>query len=112
MERMRDARRAILEAPEQITIVQTESTVIVTSGDGHTTRLATDNSKVKDDSTGITRRTHWDAGKLVTEITGLGPGKIIETYAYAADTGNLTVTLTFDGGSNRPPVHRVYSRAG
>jgi hypothetical protein len=110
MERMRDARRAILEAPDRITIVQTDSTVIVTTGDGRTTRLAIDGTKVKDESTGITRRTRWEAGQLITEITGAGPGKIVESYDRAPDAADLRVTLTFEDGEARPPVHRVYSR--
>ncbi len=45
-----DAMRDLLEAPERMTITRTESMVIITTGDGRTTRLATDNSKVKDES--------------------------------------------------------------
>jgi hypothetical protein len=40
--------------------------VVITTGDGITTRLSTDNKKIKDESTGIERKTHWDGAKLVT----------------------------------------------
>ena len=59
-----------MEAPERLTIVRTESLVIVTTGDGRTTRLSPDGKKIKDDSTGIERKSKWDGNKLVTEITG------------------------------------------
>ena len=83
--RMRDAMRDIMTAPENLTIVQTQSMIVVTSGDGRVTRLSADGKKIKDENTGIERRTKWDAGKLVSEVTGLGSGKIIETYAIDPD---------------------------
>lgn len=112
MRRMRDAVRDIMEAPERLTIVQTETMVIVTTGDGRTTRLSVDNRKIKDESTGIERKTHWDGQKLVSEITGAGPEKILETYESSADTHQLIVTLQLDSkDKGRPLVHHVYDAA-
>jgi hypothetical protein len=109
MRRMREAMQEILEAPDRMTITQTESMVIITTGEGRTTRLSTDGSKVKDDSTGIERKTHWDKNQLVSEISNAGPGKITQTFAVNPDTHKLTVTLDFGNGDNRrPPNHRVY----
>jgi hypothetical protein len=109
MRRMRDAMRDILDAPERMTITKTESMVIITTGEGRTTRLSTDGKKVKDESTGIDRKTRWAAAQLVSEISGAGQGKMTETYAVNPDTHQLTVTLQFGNGSNsRPPVHHVY----
>ena len=61
--RQADAVRAIMEAPERLTIVRTESLVIITTGDGRTTRLSPDGKKIKDESTGIERKTKWDGNK-------------------------------------------------
>src|SRR6266550_2472799 len=56
-QRMRDALNQELRAPDHMTIVSSDTTVIITTPDGHTTRLATDGTKVKDESTGIERKT-------------------------------------------------------
>jgi hypothetical protein len=109
MRRMRDAMQEILEAPDRMTITQTESMVILTTGDGRTTRLSTDNKKVKDDSTGIERKTHWDKDQLVSEISNAGPNKVTQTFLVNPDSHRLTVTFDFgNGDKGRPPSHRVY----
>jgi hypothetical protein len=107
MRRMRDAMQEILEAPERMTITQSESMVIITTGEGRTTRLSTDGKKVKDDSTGIERKTRWDKAQLVSEISGVGNGKVTQTFATNPETHQLTVTLDF-GDNRRPPRHHVY----
>jgi len=96
-QRMRDALRQEMQAPDHMTIVSSETTIIITTPDGHTTRLATDGKKIKDESTGVERKTKWDAGKLVSEISGLGRGKITETYAVDAGSKQLRVRLDVDG---------------
>jgi hypothetical protein len=93
LERRVEGMRAILQPADRLTITRTESMVIVTTGDGVTTRLAPDGSKVKDESTGIERRTRWEGTRLVTEISGAGSGRITESYAVDASTGRLIVTL-------------------
>ena len=101
MRRRMEATRDLFEAPARITIVRTGSMVIITTGDGRTTRLATDNSKVKDESTGIERRSRWEGEKLVSEISGAMGGRITETFELAADTGRLVVTLQPEGRQRR-----------
>jgi hypothetical protein len=96
-QRMRDAMRQELQAPDHMTIVSSDTTIIITTPDGHTTRLAPDGKKIKDESTGIERKTKWDAGKLVSEINGLGRGKITETYSFDPDAKQLHVKLDIDG---------------
>jgi hypothetical protein len=96
MARQRQALRDIMEAPERLTITQTESMVIMTTGDGRTTRLSTDGKKVKDDSTKIERKTKWDGGKLVSEISGAGPGKITETYSVDPEHHQLIVAIQME----------------
>jgi hypothetical protein len=107
----RQARRDIMEAPERLTITQTDSMVILTTGGGRTTRLSTDGKKIKDDSTHIERKTKWDGGKLVSEITGAGPGKITETYSVDPEHHQLIIAIQME--SSRMPqatqgIRRVY----
>jgi len=106
-QRMRQALRDEMEAPDHLTIVQTDSTVIITTKDGRTTRLSTDGKKVKDESTGIERKTRWDGGRLVSEVSGLGPGKITETYSVDPELKQLRVALAIDG-PRKTSLTRVY----
>lgn len=111
MKRRMEAMRDLINAPEHLTITRTESMVIVTSGDGRTTRFSPDGRKIKDESTGLERKTTWEHGNLVSEITG-GQGKIVETYAVEAERSQLTVTLRYEGGRepNGRVVRHVYDR--
>jgi len=97
MQRRMDAVRAIVEPADRLTIVRTDSMVIVTTGDGRTTRLAPDNSKIKDGASGVERRSRWEGDRLVTDISGLGRGKATETYAVDPQTHQLVVTFDLQG---------------
>jgi hypothetical protein len=108
VQRLRNALRDELDAPEHLTIVESGSTIILTAGDGRTTRLSVDGKKVKDESTKVERRTKWDAGKLVSEVSGLGDGKIVETYALDAGHKQLRVTLDIQGAQRKATLNRVY----
>jgi hypothetical protein len=110
MQRRRDALRDIMVPPERMTITTTESMVIITTGDGRTTRLATNGSKVKDDSTGIEQRSHWDRDRLVTEISGAQGGKVTQTYTVDSASHRLTVTVEAAGGRGGAAAarHHVY----
>jgi len=112
--RMRDAMREITNPPDKLTVVQTGALVIVTGGDGRTTRLSPDGKKIKDENTGIERKTKWDAGKLVSEISGLGPGKITQTFSVDPDSNQLRVVVQMDGRgsrSNQPrTITHVYDK--
>jgi hypothetical protein len=107
----KNALHDILNPPERLTIVQTGSMVIITGPDGRTTRLAPDGKKIKDDSTRIERRTKWDGGKLVTEITGLPAGKLTETWAVDSERRQLHITLKNDDDHRPLMVTRVYDGA-
>lgn len=121
IQRRRNAARDLFEAPERLTITITDSMVIVTTGDGRTTRLAPDGSKVKDESTGIERRTRWDAGKLVSDVSGVVGGRVTESYSVLPESGRLAVVVVMPGGDSRQnaggprpesrgPLRRVYDR--
>jgi len=103
------AVRDIMGAPERLTITETESLVIITAGDGRTTRLSPDGKKIKDESTGLERKTRRENGTLISEITG-GREKMIETYAVDRERHQLTITVKIDNSHapNGGVVHHVY----
>jgi hypothetical protein len=101
MERRRNAVRDIVQPAERLTITRAASMVIITTGDGRTIRLATDGSKIKDESTGIERKTRWEGDRLVTEITGLGRGKATESYSVAPESHQLIVLFEMEGAAAR-----------
>jgi hypothetical protein len=111
--RMRDAMREVIDLSDRLTIVQTESMILVTGADGRTTRLSPDGKKIKDESTGVERKTKWDSGKLVSEISGLGPGKMTQTFSVDPENKQLRITVQTDGAGSRQPrtITHVYDRA-
>jgi hypothetical protein len=110
MARMRDAMRDITDPSDHLTITETDSMVVITSGDGRTTRLAPDGKKVKDENTKIERKTKWEAGKLVSEITGAGPGKMTQVFAVDPETRQLRISLEIETGrsSQAHTINHVY----
>ena len=102
MARTRDAMRDIVNPPDHLTIVETDSMIVLTGTDGRTTRLAPDGKKVKDENTHIDRKTKWDGTKLVSEISGLGSGKITQTYSVDPEHHQLRITAEMEnrGGSS------------
>jgi hypothetical protein len=109
MARRAEAIRAIMTGAERLTITASDSMVIVTDGEGRTTRLSLDGKKIKDDSTGIERKTKWDGAKLVTEISGGGPGTITQTYQVDAEHHQLTIIVQPPAKTGAPiPRRFVY----
>ncbi len=103
MMRMRDALRDVTSPSDHLTITQSDSMTVVTGADGRTTRLAPDGKKVKDDNTKVERKTKWDGGKLVSEINGLGPGKMTQTFAVDPEGKQLRITVVMEGGRSKEP---------
>jgi hypothetical protein len=101
MQRMREAMRELTEASDHLVIADTSSLVIVTGADGRTTRLSPDGKKIKDENTGIERKTKWDGARLVSEISGIGSGKATQTYAVDPETHRLKVTVEMQGGRSK-----------
>jgi hypothetical protein len=110
-QRMRDAMREIINPPERLTITQTEAMVIVTSADGHVDRLSPNGQKIKDESTGIERKTKWDGDKLVSEITGAGSRKITQTYSADPQHKQLHVAVQMDTPGQPTEITYVYDAA-
>jgi hypothetical protein len=108
--RMRDAMRDITNPSDHLIITQTESMVVLTAADGRTTRLSPDGKKIKDENTKVERKTKWDGGKLVSEINGLGPGKMTQTFAVDPEGKQLRMTVVMEGGRSGQPrtVTQVY----
>jgi hypothetical protein len=108
--RMRDALRDITNPSDHLIITQTESIVVLTAADGRTTRLSPDGKKIKDDNTKIERKTKWDGGKLVSEINGLGRGKMMQTFAVDPEGKQLRMIVVMEKGRGGQPqtVTQVY----
>ena len=104
--RQMEAVRDLLNPPERLTITQSSSMVIVTTADGRTTRMLTDGSDIKDESTKVSRKTRWVNGSLVSEISGLIRGKATETYAVDPEQHRLTVTVHVDNLPQPPENNR------
>jgi hypothetical protein len=104
-ERMRAAMRDLTSPPDHVTIVQAGTMILITGADGRTTRLSPDGKKIKDESTKIERKTVWTGGKLVSEINGLGNGKITETYSADPDHHQLRVAVQIE---RRPAIVHIY----
>jgi hypothetical protein len=107
--RKREAMRDIMDPSERLTITQTETMIVITTAEGRTTRLSPDGSKIKDDNTGIERKTRWDGDKLVSDISGAGPGKITQTYVVDPEHHQLRITASLEDGRGQPrTVTHVY----
>jgi hypothetical protein len=111
MARMREAMRDVTMPSEHLTITQSDTTIVITGADGHTTRLSTDGKKIKDENTKVERKTKWEGGKLVSEINGLGSGKMTQTFSVDPDTKQLRISLVMPaGGNSKEPrtINRIY----
>ena len=84
--------------------------IVLTGPDGRTTRLSPDGKKIKDDNTGIERKTKWDGGKLVSEISGAGSGKITQSFSVDPEHHQLRIVAVIEGGRNNQPrtITHVY----
>lgn len=109
--RRQEAWRDLVTAPDHMTIVQTDSMIVITARDGRTTRLSPDGKKIKDESTNIERKTKWEDGKLVSEISG-SAGHATETYSVNPTLHELLVVVRLElSGSeeNARMFHRLYT---
>jgi hypothetical protein len=106
MARRREALREILNPPDHLTIVQTDNMIVMTGPDGRTTRLSPDGKAVTDESTKISRKTRWDAGRLLSEISGFGSGRITETYSV--DPAHQQLRLVVQLKDVRRPATSTY----
>jgi hypothetical protein len=109
--RRQEAWRDLVAAPDHMTIVQTESMIVITARDGRTTRLSPDGKKIKDESTNIERKTRWEDGKLVSDISGTA-GHATETYSVNPAQHELLVVVRLESSGSDESVrmlHRLYT---
>jgi hypothetical protein len=109
--RRQEAWRDLVAAPDHLTIVETESMIVITARDGHTTRLSPDGKKIKDESTNVERRTRWEEGKLVSEISATA-GHATETYSVNPAQHELLIVLRLESSGPDETVrvlHRLYT---
>jgi len=99
LRRRLEAMRDVMNPPDRLTITKSETMVIVTGGDGRTTRLLTDGTKVRDESTKSERRTKWLDASLVSEISGLGPATITQTFTPDVEHNRLSIVLKMEARS-------------
>jgi hypothetical protein len=99
--RMRAAVRDLVDPSDHLTITQTDSMIVITGADGRTTRLSPDGKKIKDENTGVERKTRWDSAKLVSEISGLGSGKATQTFTVDPESHQLRITVQMEGRAGR-----------
>ena len=99
--RMRAAMRDLTDPSDHLTITQTDSMIVITGADGRTTRLSPDGKKIKDENTGVERKTKWDGAKLVSEVSGLGSGKATQTFTVDPESHQLRITVQMPGRAGR-----------
>jgi len=92
-----------------LTITQTDAMVVLTDQDGRTTRLSPDGKKIKDENTRIERKSKWDGGKLISEISGAGQGKITQTFSMDTEARRLRIVVQSEGRDHQQhSVAHVY----
>ena len=98
-------------APQRLTIVQNEAAVVITTDDGRTMRLAPTGKSIKEPNGRGERKTKWDSGKLVTEMTGPNGNTITERYWLEPATSQLHEQMTIPGGRGGAPIilNRFYT---
>jgi hypothetical protein len=99
--RMRAAMRDLTDPSDHLTITETDSMIVITGADGRTTRLSPDGKKIKDENTGVERKTKWDGAKLVSEISGLGSGKATQIFTVDPESHQLRITVQLPGRAGR-----------
>ncbi len=85
-------------APQRLTIVQNDAAIVITTDDGRTMRLAPTGKSIKEPNGRGERKTKWDSGKLVTEMTGPNGNTITERYWLEPATNQLHEQMTIPGG--------------
>lgn len=115
---LREALTQVVTPPDQLTISVADTMVIVVGPGGRTTRLLPDGRKIKEENSGIERRTKWMGDTLVSELTAvgldtaLGLEKITETYSVDAASRQLQVTVRLDyaRSTRKRTLTQVYNR--
>jgi hypothetical protein len=103
MARTREAMRDLMTPPQHLIVADTGSMIVMTGPDGRALRLSPDGKKIKDDNTKVERKTKWDGDKLVSEINGVGPNKIVQTFSADPERHQLHVTVQIENNRTGQP---------
>lgn len=102
-ERTRAAMEAAMHVPTRLTIVRSESGLIVTDEQGVTTRIPLNGKKDTGAANGVPFETSakWEHGRLRVERKFKGGVKVIEHLSVAAEPKLLTVSVKIEGRGGR-----------
>ena len=116
-EEQRSRLRDLVQASDQLKIVQKGPEIDVTDADSRERSLFTDGRKIekaKKDATQTQVKAHWDHGTLVTEEKGPDGEKISHAYEITGDGKQMADTLTLESKHLNTPiiVRSLYDKAG
>ena len=105
--------RDVMEAAENLTLVQTESSLMVTSDTGQTRTLQLDGTSVTENLGGreIETTTTWDGEKIVSEMRPDQGPTILNTYELSPEGHELFVTSDIATPRGTVTIRRVYDRS-
>ena len=108
--------RDLVEAPDQLNIVQKGPEIDMTDTQSHVRSLFTDGRKIekpKKDSNQTEVKAHWNHETLMTEEKGPNGEKISHSYEIVGEGKQLADTLTVESKKLNTPiiVRSVYDRA-
>lgn len=114
-EEQRSRLRDLVQASDQLAIVQKGPEIDVTDADSRVRSLFTDGRKIEKaekDSTQTQGKAHWDHGTLITEEKGPGGEKISHAYEITGDGKQMADTLTLESKHLNTPiiVRSVYDK--
>ena len=99
-EAMQSAMKDLMTAPRRMTVVETESAVLLTYDDGRVLRLIPDDREhagIAGSSMQVKRRTTWTGETLVTriELQSRMRFELEQTYEVLVEGGQLVITSKF-----------------
>ncbi len=109
--------RNLVEAPDQLKVLQKGPEIDMTDTESHVRSLFTDGRKVekpKKDSSQTQVKARWERETLITEEKGPNGEKISHSYEITGEGKQLADTLTLESKKLNTPiiVRSVYDRAG
>jgi hypothetical protein len=115
-EDQRSRLRDLVQASNQLVIVQKGPEIDVTDADRRVRSLFTDGRKIdkpKKDAIQTQAKAHWDHGTLITEEKGPDGEKISHAYEITGEGNQMADTLTLESKHLNTPiiVRSVYDRA-
>jgi len=116
-EEQRSRLATLVQASEQLTIVEKGPEIDVNDSDHHERSLFTDGRKIEKsgkDASQMQVKAHWDHGTLITEEKGPGGEKISHAYEITQEGKQMADTLTLESKHLNTPiiVRSVYDKAG